>query len=68
MTKFKKNIKICVIIIIKVRDLLLTLLQVITIVSKMNEHRLFIWINTSYMISLVILLAKLSRPFSFFRV
>ena len=35
------------------------------IVSKMNEHRLFILINTSYMILLVILLAKLSRLFSF---
>ena len=33
------------------------------IVSKMNEHRLFILINTSYMILLVILLAKLSRLF-----
>ena len=38
------------------------------IVSKINEHRLFILINTSYKILLVILLAKLSRLFSFFRV
>ena len=50
--KFKKNFLICLITVIKVHDLLLTLLQVITIlVSKMSEHRLLILINTSYMIN-----------------
>ena len=44
---------IWVITVIKLHDLLLTLLQVNTcsIVSKMNKHRLLILINTSYIIN-----------------
>ena len=37
-------------------------------ISEMNEHRLLILINTSYMLLPVILLAKLSRLFLFCRV
>ena len=44
--KFKENVIICVITVIKVRDLLLTLLQVMTTLApKMNEHRFFILIH-----------------------
>ena len=67
--KFKENVTICV-IPEKVRDLLLTFTSnnnTCCIVSKMNQHILFTLINTSYMILLVILLAKLSGLFSFCR-
>ena len=50
---FKENALICVITEIKIRELLLTLLQIkqyFDILSKMNEHRLLTLINTSYMI------------------
>ena len=54
MPKFKENVLICVITVTKKYDLLLRLLQVKNtcgIVSKINEHRLLILINTSYMIN-----------------
>ena len=50
----RKMSLICVITVTKKYDLLLTLLQVKNtcgIVSKMNEHRLLILINASYMIN-----------------
>ena len=47
--KFKENVLICLSTVIKVHDLLLTLLQVI--VSKMSEHRLLKLINTSHIIN-----------------
>ena len=51
---FLESVVVYTITVIKVRDLLLALLQITTIlvaVSKMNEHRLLILINTSYMIN-----------------
>ena len=39
--EFKKNSLICVITVIKVRHLLLTLLQVITILAYVSTHLLF---------------------------
>ena len=52
--EFKENVLICIIIVIKVLDLELALLSnnnTCSIVSKMNEQRLLILINTSYMIN-----------------
>ena len=46
--KFKKNVLIYVIAVKKVRDLLLI---IYSIISKMNEHRLLILINISFMIN-----------------
>ena len=71
VAKIKENVIIYVITVTKVRDLLLTLSSnnnTCGLISKMNEHGLFILINTSYMILLVILLTKLSRLFSFCQV
>ena len=51
---FKENVPICIITVINVDDLLLTLSQAISqlrLSFKMNEHRLLILINTSYMIN-----------------
>ena len=71
LPKFKENFIIFVITVVKERDLLITHLEVITrlaTVSEMNEYRSFILICTSYMILLVIFLAKLSSLFSICRV
>ena len=52
--KFKQNAIICIITIIKWHDLLLTFTNnsnTCGIIPKMNEHRLFILINTSYIVN-----------------
>ena len=52
--KFKENAIICIITIIKRHDLLLTFTNnsnTCGIIPKMNEHRLFMLINTSYIIN-----------------
>ena len=57
MPKFKENVITSIIIVTKVRDLLLTFANnnnTCGKVSKLNEHRFLILINTSYMILLVI--------------
>ena len=58
VTEFKENVLICVITGRMVRDLLLTLLQVITmfaaLVSRMNLHGLLILMNTSYMCDILL--------------
>ena len=58
VTEFKENVLICVITGRMVRDLLLTLVQVITmfaaLVSRMNLHGLLILINTSYMCDILL--------------
>ena len=55
--KFKEKVITSIITVTKVRDLLLTFANNNNIcgkVSKLNEHRFLILINTSYMILLVI--------------
>ena len=48
--KFKENVLIYVTMVIKVRDLVLTLNNNNwATIPKMNKHRLLILINTSYM-------------------
>ena len=58
VTEFKENVLICVITGTIVLDLLLTLVQVITmfaaLVSRMNLHGLLILINTSYMCDILL--------------
>ena len=50
MPKFKENVLIYVTMVIKVRDLVLTLNNNNwATIPKMNKHRLLILINTSYM-------------------
>ena len=58
VTEFKENVLICVITDTIVRDLLLTLVQVIAmfaaLVSRINLHGLLILINTSYMCDILL--------------